>query len=297
MQRERMVEGRTSFRERVLPPYSISQINAEFAERGERELRKWVSELEIEVEAEREQYHTGPVVYLSNHLSQLDYFVPKFAMLAVGLPFARAVAGDNLRHWVVRNLIYDFEKYGVLWHDRASRKQGLESYVESLAECLASGESVLVFPEGGRNREARGNPREFKRGFFRVLLRAWQRAEEKSKLARDTKIACLACAYDSIPEEGFFDKIDRHGFGTMQYYLWDALAHLKWRYFKNPKARAIVRFDAPIALADLTSGHLRHAKEREVAEVLSQFTRERITEIYELLNEKLESRELNARDG
>jgi 1-acyl-sn-glycerol-3-phosphate acyltransferase len=110
---------------------------------------------------ERMQRERG-VVYASNHVSWFDVFA-----IASVLPRYTFIAKAELRKiWLFG---WGAESAGVVFLARENRKSAFESY-HGAAERVASGTSVVVFPEGTRGSEYALRP--FKKGPFVLAIAA-----------------------------------------------------------------------------------------------------------------------------
>ncbi|MEE2786752.1 MAG: lysophospholipid acyltransferase family protein [Myxococcota bacterium] len=102
---------------------------------------------------------TGPFIYIFNHTSLLDTFVliaaiPEFVGAAGKIEqFTMPIWGRVLKRW------------GVVPIDRAHRHDAIEKLSQAL-ECLRSGRSFLIAPEGTRSGDGRLMP--FKKGPFHL---------------------------------------------------------------------------------------------------------------------------------
>src|SRR3954469_8843983 len=110
---------------------------------------------------ERMQRERG-VVYASNHVSWFDVFA-----IASVLPRYTFIAKAELRKiWLFG---WGAESAGVVFLARENRKSAFESYHDA-AQRVASGTSVVVFPEGTRGSEYALRP--FKKGPFVLAIAA-----------------------------------------------------------------------------------------------------------------------------
>jgi 1-acyl-sn-glycerol-3-phosphate acyltransferase len=104
-----------------------------------------------------------PVIFMSNHESQLD---PPVLVAALPLP-AVYIAKQELKYipfvgwaaWVA----------GVIFIDRGDRERAFRS-IQDAARQIREGKNVVIFPEGTRNRDGRMLP--FKKGGFALALDA-----------------------------------------------------------------------------------------------------------------------------
>lgn len=145
----------------------------------------------------------GPVVYVANHQSALD--IPATAA-AIPRPFLY-LARQDLRSWPIVGWV--LERTACLFIDRDNPRRAIES-LKAAAERVRAGESVLLFPEGGRS--YRHGLRPFMRGSFVLAIEAGVPVvpvvlightgvvDERVKAARPGEIVCVLC--EPIPTEG-----------------------------------------------------------------------------------------------
>ena len=102
-------------------------------------------------------------VYMSNHVSAVDHLVALAYLpgYLVGLEKAETLRLP-VYGWAAR-------RWGQVHVDRASVESALESW-QAIAERLASGVSVALYPEGTRSRDGRLQP--FKAGVFHIAVNA-----------------------------------------------------------------------------------------------------------------------------
>lgn len=101
-------------------------------------------------------------IVVANHLSVLDIMV---CFLAVPLPI-RFLAKKEL--FSVPILAPAMRSYGIVEVDRAARSAIHEKVNRQAKELVASGRSLIIYPEGTRSRE--GTLRPFKKGAFTMAI-------------------------------------------------------------------------------------------------------------------------------
>lgn len=122
----------------------------------------WAWGLRLRVE-ERAPLPDGPVIFASNHQTMVDIVA---TAAALPRPFL-FVARHELRAWPIIGWV--LEKTACLFIDRSHPRKSLVS-LKAAAERVQGGESLLLFPEGGRSYNH--HTREFMRGAFLVAIEA-----------------------------------------------------------------------------------------------------------------------------
>ena len=112
---------------------------------------------------ERAPLPEGPVVFVANHQTALD--IPATAA-GIPRPFLY-VARHELRAWPIVGWV--LEKTACLFISRDNPRRALES-LKRAGERIRGGESVLLFPEGGRS--YRHGTQRFMRGPFLLAIEA-----------------------------------------------------------------------------------------------------------------------------
>ncbi|WP_420454523.1 lysophospholipid acyltransferase family protein [Rubrivirga sp.] len=114
----------------------------------------------VRVEA-RAPVPDGPVVFVSNHVNSLD--IPA-AMVGLPRPFLY-VARHEIRAWPMVGWVLD--KTACLFIDRSNARRSVAD-LRRVAERIRGGDSVLLYPEGGRSHGHALNP--FMRGPFVLAI-------------------------------------------------------------------------------------------------------------------------------
>jgi 1-acyl-sn-glycerol-3-phosphate acyltransferase len=112
---------------------------------------------------ERASLPDGPVVFVSNHVNSLD--IPA-AMVGLPRPFLY-VARHEIRGWPVVGWV--LEKTACLFIDRSNARASVRD-LRRVAERIQGGDSVLLYPEGGRSHAHELRP--FMRGPFVLAIEA-----------------------------------------------------------------------------------------------------------------------------
>lgn len=118
--------------------------------------------MRVRVEA-RAPLPEGPVVFVANHVNSLD--IPA-AMVGLPRPFLY-VARHEIRTWPVVGWVLD--KTACLFIDRSNARASVRD-LRRVAERIQGGDSVLLFPEGGRSHAHGLQP--FMRGPFVLAIEA-----------------------------------------------------------------------------------------------------------------------------
>ncbi len=105
----------------------------------------------------------GPVVFVANHQNALDVLVTSARLPR---PFVY-VARHELRTWPIVGWV--LEKTACVFIDRSNARRAVET-LRAAGVRIRGGESVLLFPEGGRS--FRHMPEPFMRGSFLLALEA-----------------------------------------------------------------------------------------------------------------------------
>ena len=117
---------------------------------------------------------TGPILICANHLTLIDSFLigwalgspalylRHFAALPWNVPERRNFAGSRL----ARALAYALKCIPI---ERGGRRSDVVASLSRVIHVLASGEAVLIFPEGGRSRSGRVEVERAAVGVGRIL--------------------------------------------------------------------------------------------------------------------------------
>lgn len=145
-----------------------------------------------------------PIVYVANHVSNLDSLVLVTQFLEHDLPYPVFVAGKNLfTNWISS---WRLKSAGALkfdatsWSKNPDYKVLVNSYFRALLE---NDVPLMVFPEGTRSRT--GNLKVFKEGVLSTVLDTFF----KNKLSDnptidDVLFVPLGLAYAKVPEDGAY---------------------------------------------------------------------------------------------
>jgi glycerol-3-phosphate O-acyltransferase len=141
----------------------------------------------------KELYENGPVIFVPNHKSHVDYLILSHILYHNGMTTPLIAAGDNMNFWPLGKI---FRHSGAFFIRRSFRGNNLyravlEAYLKVL---LKEGYSQVFFIEGGRSRTGKlGKPRM---GMLSML----ENAAGKAKLASPTLIP-VSITYDRVIEQ------------------------------------------------------------------------------------------------
>jgi 1-acyl-sn-glycerol-3-phosphate acyltransferases len=123
----------------------------------------WAARIKVEVEGLEMVPTEGPVIYMGNHQGNFDI-----------LALTRAI--PRLFSWVAKEELFRVPVFGAAMRragyiplDRSDGRKALKS-MNQAAKRIASGASVVIFPEGTRTKDGALLP--FKRGAFMLAARA-----------------------------------------------------------------------------------------------------------------------------
>jgi 1-acyl-sn-glycerol-3-phosphate acyltransferase len=122
----------------------------------------WASGTSLEIEGREHVDRGRSHVVVANHLSVLDIMV---CFLAVPLPI-RFLAKKEL--FSIPILAPAMRAIGIVEVDREARSAIHEKVNRQARELVASGRSLIIYPEGTRSRD--GSLRAFKKGAFTMAL-------------------------------------------------------------------------------------------------------------------------------
>ncbi len=144
----------------------------------------------------------NPVIYVSTHRSHLDYFIIGYVLEEMGLRNIRYAAGDNLTNLPV--IGKKFKKLGAftVHRSKATHRNYVRELCRDAVEILKKGESIVVFPEGGRSYS--GEMKNLKGGLITAGFMAQTRDPEK-----DYFLAPISITYEKPPELKFLNTIQK----------------------------------------------------------------------------------------
>jgi 1-acyl-sn-glycerol-3-phosphate acyltransferase len=148
----------------------------------------------------REAARKGPILYLPNHKSYLDFLVISYICFRHGLPLPHVVSGENLNIPVVGMVL----RYGGAFFIRRTFNSGADPlfrsvFNEYVTQLLIRGRAVECFIEGGRSRTGKVLPP--KPGFMRCVLDA-----VIDRQVGDVFVVPVSLGYDRIVENDSYIK-------------------------------------------------------------------------------------------
>jgi len=211
-------------------------------------LGRFVPHVEI-LNSSRVELSEGEVpIYVPNHVSHLDHFVPPYAIIESGLPFPRSVASVHFKDSLFWRLL-KFEKKGVIWNDRENHSLGyIRDYRSRVLRILNNNGAIFFHPEGKRNRHPERGLGDFKDAAFKMFFSIEDEIREKGS-QRKLVFICMGLRYDDFPERNYYNKIGNYT-DSFRYKYWDSYCMAKW-LLKTHKGAAMVNFGKPIRLCDI----------------------------------------------
>lgn len=236
------------------PPRDLEYARNYNARFGEIVVHRFVDKIEV---AGLENFagldRSRPYVYLANHQTVGDLFLPFKKILDYGLPMPRVVAKQELR---AVKPIFDFSKFGVIWLDRGAKgSAALEDFTSLIAQGFRENESAWFFLEGTRSRTIDRAPAEFKAGSCGVILNAAKQSEPG--------VICVAMKYDAIPEGCLRNSTVRRFFPEKCVPVAE-LAY--WMFLKRGKGTVRVAFSRPYEIEELAGSGRDSVRRKKMAE-------------------------------
>jgi 1-acyl-sn-glycerol-3-phosphate acyltransferase len=242
----------------------------------------------------------SPVMFVGTHRSHADYFFIGSNFLKLGFKNIRFAAGDNLTKlpWIGPRFL-NFGAFAV------SRDGGFDrNYVRKLCDqvikMLKEGDSILVFPEGGRSYS--GSMLEIKGGILNAALML-QAATPDS----DVFLVPAAISYDCLPDLPYFPLLLKgktlrkrpNGFfkrtlGSVYYFGADVMAFLPFlfaRRFGRKYGALYMDYGMPVSvrsIVDLEANRVPNARDEFAAhraslDIVGERIRELFTAAYRIL--------------
>jgi glycerol-3-phosphate O-acyltransferase len=221
------------------------------------------------------------ILYFSNHISLADFLIEGYVIWNEKLPIPRFLAGENLNHWPFTNL---WKKSGAISIDRNMKGHNYWGvFYDVVQEGLEKGESLLVYPEGGRSYSGELNEK-LKKGALKQVLKAVDNGADIFGVP-------IFMDYDNRIEERFLDRVrknkierDEHlkssisyrrkgdyimagwenisaGIHDRLYFGWDVFSFLI-RPFSQNKGNAKISFGEQFPLQDFKGNCVKDLQEK-----------------------------------
>ncbi len=143
-----------------------------------------------------------PIVYISNHVSNLDSLIIGSQLFLNDYPYPIFAAGENLfTNKISSYLLKSCGAFKLKRNIRTSDKEYMNLIGAYLRSNLEEQIPLMIFPEGTRSRD--GKIGEFKRGLISLTLNSYFKNKEKKEL-EDILFVPLGIAYSKVPEDTYF---------------------------------------------------------------------------------------------
>jgi 1-acyl-sn-glycerol-3-phosphate acyltransferase len=222
-----------------------------------------------------------PVMFVGTHRSHADYFMIGANFCVMGFKNIRFAAGDNLTNlpWIGPRFV-SFGAFAV------SRDAGFErNYVRNLCNkvvgMLKDGDSILVFPEGGRSYS--GSMLEMRGGILNAALLV-----QAADMGRDMYLIPSSVSYESPPDLPRFPLLlkgkkmrkkptnfIKKALGSAFYFGADIMAFAPFmiaKHFGRKYGAAYMDYGAPVSvksLVDLEANRVENARDEFAAHRVS----------------------------
>jgi 1-acyl-sn-glycerol-3-phosphate acyltransferase len=242
----------------------------------------------------------GPLMLAATHRSHTDYFLLGYVFYKMGLKHIRYAAGDNLTSLPYIGPLFMSLGAFTVERNRSRDRSYIAKLPDQVAAMLLQGESVLVFPEGGRS--YRGGMMDVQQVVIGGAVLAQARDD-----SRDFRYLPCAISYEKLPELPYFGVLQEgrrlrgNGsgsigklWGNVLYFGSDAFAFAKFltaHYFGGRFGRVWVDIGEPLAVrevVDLTANYNPRAPNefwahRPSAKIIAAEIHKRFLALYRLL--------------
>jgi 1-acyl-sn-glycerol-3-phosphate acyltransferase len=179
-------------------------------------------------------FRDSSLMVACTHRSQTDYFVVGYVLHCMGIENMRFAAGENLTNLPIIGPM--FRNFGAFTVRRGTTfgRDYVRNLCEQVVTMLHDGDTIVVFPEGGRSYE--GQMLEVRGGIIGSSVLARRRNP-----ARKVYLLPMSISYEFLPELHAFDSLLKgksmrragqgwlnQAAGSLRYYGADALAFLKF---------------------------------------------------------------------
>jgi 1-acyl-sn-glycerol-3-phosphate acyltransferase len=219
----------------------------------------------------------SPVMFVGTHRSHADYFFIGSNFLKLGFKNIRFAAGDNLTRlpWLGPRFL-TFGAFAVA-RDGGFDRNYVRKLCAQVIKMLEGGDSILVFPEGGRSYS--GSMLEIKGGILNAALMLQAATPE-----RDVFLVPAAISYDCPPDLPYFPLLlkgkalrkrpngfFRRALGSVLYFGADVMAFLPFlfaRRFGRRYGALYMDYGMPVSvrsIVDLEANRVQGARDEFAA--------------------------------
>ncbi|MDR0304785.1 MAG: 1-acyl-sn-glycerol-3-phosphate acyltransferase [Chitinispirillales bacterium] len=199
----------------------------------------------------------GRMIVCCTHRSHLDYIILGLKIPEFGADQIRFAAGDNLTRIPMLGKLFRSVGAFSVYRGRSSQKSYITRLADQIKLMVASGDSVIVFPEGGRSYS--GRMLDIKSGILAAGVLA-----QKDDAKKSVYYLPLAINYTKIPDLRAFSLLltgrnlrdnKKNAFlkfsGTFIYYFADVWVFLTSWIF-NIRTDVVLNVGKPTALSEIT---------------------------------------------
>jgi glycerol-3-phosphate O-acyltransferase len=236
---------------------------------------KWLfDDIKVEGLENIEAVKDKQLFYVSNHKSLADFLIQQYTLWRNNLPIPRTIAGANLFKFPFKNF---WKKCGAISLDRQIKGSlYLLAFYEEIKESLLSGESLLDYAEGTRNRGE--GVKKFQTGIIHIVL-------DIAKMEKNIYAVPSFVDYDNIIEKDALKTVDMwkakrdfHSdkkeklrakiYDNLCFYS-DYLAYIP-RVFSKNKGNAYLKFGKAFPIKDFDKKSLVEKLQREIGDLGNQ---------------------------
>lgn len=210
-------------------------------------------------ELDPDRLRNAKVMVACTHRSQADYFLVGYVLFGLGFDRMRFAAGENLTTLpIIGRWFRDMGAFSVR-RGKTFGREYVKNLCEQVVDMLATGDQIIVFPEGGRSYN--GNMMELRAGILGSSVMSQMRDTEQEVL-----VLPMSISYERLPELSYFDLLMRgkgrrekkgvHNrlLGTVQYFGADAIAFSKFilaRRFGVDYGEVYVDYGEPLPVSTI----------------------------------------------
>jgi len=184
--------------EEIRPHFDFEYFNRSASMAKRLHVDKWLfKDIKVEGLENIEEVKDKQLFYVSNHRSLTDFLVQPYVLWGNKLPIPKIIAGANLFKFPIKNFL---KKCGAISLDRTIKERlYLLAFCEVVKQGLLSGEGLLDYAEGTRNRGE--GVKKFKTGIIHLALDA-------AELGKDIYAIPCSVDYDNIVEKVALETVD-----------------------------------------------------------------------------------------